>query len=305
MPLTFAETPFRNSSDTTLVHRGGRHGRLCIFIRCGATLPKSIEMTSGCIDATVILSCYQPPSFALDPSWWVTGGGLSKFHAAGKLFEASPELLDFDCFAFVDPDIEIDLHDLVALAHQGLADGCDVFQASVAGESGTWWSYLHQRPGGHRRPVTLVEVMTPLLSRRVVESTYRRFGESISTWGLEYLFWSVARRRGMYVYDRWAMTHREQVDLDDGPFYRHLRSLGVDPHGEKSALRAKYASDRGYRERDLPRWCPAWLKPEWLIGRGLLRRVAVAVGLPASRKGPVPLEPNPAAEPRPDDSGDT
>ena len=274
MPLTFAETPFRNSSDATLVHRGERRGRLCIFIRCGATLPKSIEMTRGRVDATVILSCYQPPSFAVDPSWWVTGGGLSKFHAAGKLFEASPELLDFECFAFVDQDIEIDLHDLVALGHQGLADGCDVFQPSVAGDSGTWWGYLNQRPGGHRRPVTLVEVMTPLLSRRVVESTYRRFGESISTWGLEYLFWSVARRRGMYVYDRWAMTHRDTVDVEGGPFYAYLKSLGVDPFEEKKRLRARYAADRGYIERELPRWCPQRLKPEWLLAGWTRHRIA-------------------------------
>lgn len=231
-------------------------------------------MTSGQIDATIILSLYQPPGFPLESSWWVTGGGLSKFHAAGKLFEANPELLNFDCFAFVDQDIEIDLHDLVALAHQGLADGCDVFQASVAGNAGTWWGVLNQRLGGYRRPVTLVEVMTPLLSRRVVKATYRQFGDSISTWGLEYLFWSAARRRGMYVYDRWAMTHRDTVDVEDGPFYAYLRSLGVDPFEEKERLRSRHASDRGYIEREMPRWCPDRLKPEWLLFGRLRYRVA-------------------------------
>ena len=305
MSLNPVEAPFRNAHDVTLVHRGESRGRLCVFIRCGATLPKSIAISRGSIDATVILSCYLPPSFVCHPSWWITGGGLSKFHAAGKLFESSPELLNFECFAFVDPDIEIDLHDLVALAHQGLADGCDVFQPSIAGGSDAYWGYLNQRPSGHRRPVTFVEVMSPLLSRRVVESTYRRFGESISTWGLEYLFWSVARRRGMYVYDRWAMMHRELVDLYEGPFYRHLRSLGVDPLGEKYALKEKYASDLGYREQDLPRWCPARLKPEWLIGGGLVRRAAAVASLFWGRQRPGPGGPDTATQSLLHDSGDT
>ncbi|WP_296950758.1 hypothetical protein [uncultured Massilia sp.] len=239
---------------------GKTTGRFILFIRCGQKYPLCLKDYADHEDVIVVLSQYQPIDFPIDKNCWLIRGGMSKFDAARLFFADHPDMLDFESFAFFDPDVGIAFPDLVRFLRDGAASGKTLYQAAVARDSSTYWDFLKARNGGGWREVSFVEVMAPIFSKEGLMAVIGGFSDSISTWGLEYHWYAKLKHLSMAVNDRFVMRHDSPVDLADGPFYRYLASLGVDPFVELKTLRTASVGKR-FIECEIPRAIPpAWKK---------------------------------------------
>lgn len=254
-----------NSQTITVQHAGKKTGRFILFIRCGNKYPLCLKYYSDINDVIVVISQYQPIEFSLDANCWIIQGGMSKFDSARLFFARFPEMLEFESFAFFDPDVEINFHHLAELLQEGSTSGKTLYQAAVACNSSTHWKFLKTRNSNTWREVSFVEVMAPVFSRDGLNAVIQGFSDSISTWGLEYHWYSKLKNLSMAVNDRFVMRHDSAVDLVDGPFYRYLASLGIDPFVELKALKTASVSKR-YIECEVPRMIPLTLKKYYVAG---------------------------------------
>ena len=214
---------------------------------------------------------YSPPADA-----WVFHGGLSKFHAAKLIFQAHPELLEARQFAFLDPDIIIDHRCLVALMQRGEAQGRGIYQAAVSHQSSTFWDILYQQPAiSGWQETSFVEVMAPCFSAAALKRCLPRFDASISTWGLDFLWFDLCHDLSMGVYHDLTMTHPTEVDTVDGPFYRYLQSRGIDPHREVRLIRQEMAWL--YYPCNVPAIFAGRLKKPYVYARRLLSLPGLAL----------------------------
>lgn len=252
-----------NASTLAVRQTGKTTGKFLLFIRSGKTLPLCLQHYQAHADIVVVLSLYQEATFTLDSECWITEGGLSKFDAARLFLARYPEMSDFEAYAFFDPDIEIAFSDIHALFRAGCRDGKAIYQPAVSADSHTHWDFLRLRQTGGWREVSFVEVMAPFFSRQALALVLDGFSASISTWGLEYAWYARCKHLSMAVSDRISMQHRSEVDLADGPFYRYLASLGVDPALEMKTLRQASVGKR-FLECEIPRWVPLRLKPHFV-----------------------------------------
>jgi hypothetical protein len=107
----------------------------------------------------------------------------------------------------------------------------------VAHDSSTHWAFLKNQGSTGWREVSFVEVMAPIFSKEGLMAVIGGFSDSISTWGLEYHWYAQLKHLSMAVHDGFVMRHDSPVDLADGPFYRYLATLGIDPFTELKTLR--------------------------------------------------------------------
>ena len=225
-----------------------------------------------------MLSLYQKNDFSIEKDFWVVSGGLSKFDAARLLFLEFPQFMNFEAFAFFDPDVALDFDALNLLFVEGIKEGKGLFQAAVAPGSHTHWHFLYKKKNGWRE-VSFVEVMAPFFSRNALASVIGGFSDSISTWGLEYYWYSKCKKLSMAVYDPVVMRHDTPVDTVDGPFYRYLASMGIDPFHELQTVRSASVG-KYYIECGVPAWVPLWIKKYYVDLNGirfaLRRRLAMS-----------------------------
>lgn len=248
-----------NSKTITVQQVGKKTGKFVLFIRCGSQYPLCLNNYFENDDVLVVLSLYQHNSFQIENDFWVITGGLSKFDSARLFFSLFPEFTQFQAFAFFDPDVAIDFFDINSLFIKGMADNKAIYQAAVAADSHTYWKFLLQGNTHTWREVSFVEVMAPFFSRYALTLVVNNFSDSISTWGLEYLWYSACKKLNMAVYDPIVMRHDAKVDLSDGPFYRYLASMKIDPFLELQKLR-KISVSKYYVECSVPLWVPLYAK---------------------------------------------
>ena len=112
------------------------------------------------------------------------------------------------------------------------------------------WSshYSHavtiRHPSFRARWTDFVEIMAPCFERAFLETCLPTFGETMSGWGLD---WVWPRRPGagtrrIAIVDAVAVTHTRPVG---GPSYAKLRESGITAEGEQRDLLRKYGIDRG------------------------------------------------------------
>jgi hypothetical protein len=206
-----------------------------VFVRAGA---EPIEQTHWNLHAPgrrfdLLASFYAPPRpdcWLLRNADYVTSGGLSKFHAA-KLLLSEPLVARYAGVLFLDDDVET-LFDPGVFADFVHGQGFGLAQASLTTDSFRSHPTTLNHPSCAWRETNFVEVMAPFFSREVLRLAIADFDRSISTWGLDIL-WGVRHAASrMAVIDLFSMRHSRPVDTRDGPFYRYLRGIGVDPAGE-------------------------------------------------------------------------
>jgi hypothetical protein len=94
--------------------------------------------------------------------------------------------------------------------------------------------------GSKLRYTNFVEIMCPVFSARALRQLCGTFGESVSGWGLNWL-WPKLLAGDMWrigILDSVRITHSRPVG--EGTLYSLLSSLGVDPRAEKAALQTKF-----------------------------------------------------------------
>jgi hypothetical protein len=179
-----------NSKLLTVQQIGRISGKFVLFIRCGQEYPLCLRDYKNNENVVVVLSRYQNNNFFVEKEFWLISGGLSKFDSARLFFSKFPEFLNYDAFAFFDPDVEIAFDSVNYLFLKGVRDKKSIFQAALAPGSYTSWKFLYTKKSKGWREVSFVEVMAPFFLRNALVSVIDGFSKSVSTWGLEYDWYS-------------------------------------------------------------------------------------------------------------------
>lgn len=165
----------------------------------------------------------------------------SKATAIRTLLRDAPDLLlRYDHVLFLDDDVAIEGEAIERLFAIVASRGLDLAQPALTAGSECAYAPLKQPLAGSGvRPVTMVEIMMPVVSRRALQSCGEAFSGSISGWGVDGLLSRMVRERFgetiALVADVMA-EHRRGVDTEDGAFYRYLRSHGLEPAQEMARL---------------------------------------------------------------------
>ncbi len=106
---------------------------------------------------------------------------------------ASQDLGDYDYIAEIDHDVMLSVSAINRLLFIGRLHQLDLFQPSLSHDSFISHPHLANRPGFILRETTFVETMTPFFSAIAFALARDSFGESISAWGLDFIWSSRVR----------------------------------------------------------------------------------------------------------------
>ena len=172
----------------------------------------------------------------------------TKFTAMWMLRERFPDLLEqYDHILFLDDDVETSVSDLNRLFALCRKHGLDLAQMTLTSDSSCNWRELFSRAGGTcPRPVSAVEIMMPVFSRRALRMVRSTFGQSISGFGLDLVWGKLVSDDGgrVAVLDDVVAAHRRPVDQSGGAYYSYLRRAGINAKAELWTLLCAYGADR-------------------------------------------------------------
>ena len=191
-----------------------------------------------------MLNYYEIPSIGWDEQAdIVVTGGLSKFTAVKAIHSSAPDLFtDYRAVFFVDDDIMIDFADIDRLFSIFVEAGLELAQPALSHASYHSWVTTLACPSFHLRYTNYVEVMMPVFSRSAFLACVDSFDQCVSGYGLDFA-WPVLLGNPLdriAVIDAVTATHTRPIDLANGPFYRFLRSVGVDPFDEWRKIGERY-----------------------------------------------------------------
>lgn len=235
-----------------------RSGRpFLVFIVPDASAPSSLNAILSkprCFDIAVRF--YGEPGenrALLDHADFVMTGGLSKLHAAALFLEQQDLFETYAGYLFLDGDLEFDAGQLGHFLQIAHAAGLDLAQPSLTRDSHDYWNVVFHQPHFLLRETSFVEVMCPYFSRRALSLVRKTFTRSISTYGLDFVWPRLLPHGRIGVVDAFQVRHRSVVDWETGPFYRYLRTIGVNPKAEEDSILAEHGvrrhqphSHRGY-----------------------------------------------------------
>ena len=151
---------------------------------------------------------------------------------------------DYDYIWLPDDDLMIAQEGVDALFREMAALDLELAQPalSLASFFSHWITLRH--PNFRARYTDFVEVMAPCFRREFLETCLPAFADSVSGWGLDWVFPSLSRdgAYGCAILDSIEMTHTRPIG---GPSYAVLRKLGITAEQECAAVLARYGIDRG------------------------------------------------------------
>lgn len=239
---------FENSSDIQLLRVPRQPRRYLIFIRAGSKPRPSFffdmpERNRGYDLAVNYYAAPHPNDALKDNAEIIFAGGLSKMHAAKKLFGETKLHETYEGVFFLDDDIEI-LFDPDLFFKFCEDNTLDIAQPALTPDCTDAIGLTRQHPGLKFRTTNWVEVMAPFFRHGFLKEMLHSFDMSISGWGLD-LYW------GHHLTDRWTagiideflMRHTQVSNHATGAFYSYLRSIGVDPYKEMRSVLAKIGTN--------------------------------------------------------------
>jgi hypothetical protein len=170
-------------------------------------------------------------------------GGTSKFPSVSQINSVWPGyLLSYDAVWFVDGDISIAFEDVDRMFDIFVARNLWLAQPSLSRASFRDHEICVHRDLFVLRHVSFVEIMAPIFSRAALSRCLPTFGESVSGWGLDFVWPEIIGdpQHRLAIIDAVQMVHTKKTDLVDGPFYRMLSGMGIDPKVEAETVAAKY-----------------------------------------------------------------
>lgn len=165
----------------------------------------------------------------------------SKVTAVRTLLAERPDLLlRYDHVLFLDDDVVLGGADIERLFAIVAARGLDLAQPALTADSYCAYAPL-KRPlaGTGVRPISMVEIMMPVVSRRALETCGAAFSGSVSGWGVDGLLSKMVRERfgeTVALLADVVAEHRRGVDTENGAFYRYLDGHGLEPAQEMALL---------------------------------------------------------------------
>lgn len=142
----------------------------------------------------------------------------------------------YDAVWFPDDDIlaDTDTINRMFLLFSGL--DLDLAQPALTPESYMSHVFLMQEPNVLARYTNFVEVMVPIISRRVLPKLAATFSQSGTGWGLDYLWPALLDNRNVAVLDSTPVTHTRPIG---GDLYKN--NPNINQYQDRKQLLEMYA----------------------------------------------------------------
>jgi hypothetical protein len=167
-----------------------------------------------------------------------------KFYGVHRFFSEHPEALQYDAVMMPDDDLLFDPTQLNLLFELFEQSGADLGQPALTADSHFSHFVTLQSKAFLYRYTNFAEVMTPIMTARMIHKALSSFRETKSAWGLDYLWTKIsqARDHAIVIIDKVPAIHTRPVG-GAGTY----TSLGIDPHEEMHAFleRHKLTQDLG------------------------------------------------------------
>lgn len=216
--------------------------RFLVFVQAGHNFEPPYDVATSSFD---LLVNYYDGSDRLGDAHYVFRQRGTKTTAIRKLLESCPEvLLGYEAVLFLDDDVILMQEEVDALFKVQAAYKLDLLQASVAEDSECFFPVLKQPEAGKGiKLISGVEIMMPIVSRRVLQECGFVFSETISGWGVDTLLSAeVLKRYGKTIALLGDVTaiHERPTDVVENSFYQFLARNGIDPTVEAGNIAIKY-----------------------------------------------------------------
>jgi predicted O-linked N-acetylglucosamine transferase (SPINDLY family) len=188
----------------------------------------------------LMVSYYGPTitTATFDPDFH-TIGGLSKFFAVKALIDSEPGVFsDYQYLMFIDDDLLFHFADIDHFFATAGRFNLSLAQPALTEDSFYSNKITVREKGGGLRYTNFVEVMMPLFSQAAFRICSSTFDKSISSWGLDEVWPYLVgdTHHNIAIVDAYAARHTRPIDLVNGPFYRYLANLGVEPRAERKSV---------------------------------------------------------------------
>jgi hypothetical protein len=172
----------------------------------------------------------------------------TKTTAIRKILEERPEFFErYEAVLFLDDDVEIDRTGVMRLFQTMKKCKLDLAQASLTPNSECYFDIVKHPPKGNTVcALKSVEIMMPVVSRRVLMNLGWVFKEGISGWAVDFLLGAQVRQRfgnKIALIGDVVAKHVRSTDVASGALYRFLRQHGIDPNVEAGYIARKFGID--------------------------------------------------------------
>jgi hypothetical protein len=215
---------------------GARH---LVFVRAGAdSLHPGWIRDEPDRGWDLFASYYGEAPASLLPCEFFCAGGRSKFEHFLTLYREDPQFfLGYDYVWMPDPDLTLIPGSVSALFRVAHELGVALAQPSLDPRSYSTYRLMLRNPDYAFRQTDYVEVMCPLFSRDALRACVDTFDRSISTWGLDLLWYRrMAPGARVGIIDSVCVHHTKRIDSREGAWYRKLRSEGIDASAELRSI---------------------------------------------------------------------
>jgi hypothetical protein len=213
-----------------------------VFIQAGRDHDPHFDHQSAAFD---LLINYYDASTHIGDAQYVFAQKGTKTTAIKKILDLCPEiLLAYEAVLFLDDDIIISQTQIDALFATQAKQQIDLMQASLSEESECYYPILKQPLAGQGlRPISGVEIMMPLISKRALAECGWVFGECVSGWCVDMLLSAEVRKRfGNHIAlcGDVVATHPRATDMANNAFYKFLGAQGIQPRVEAGKIAIKF-----------------------------------------------------------------
>lgn len=175
----------------------------------------------------------------------------TKWPALGAFMENNRELIgQYDFVWLPDDDIDCGSNDIDRMFEVARQEDLSLCQPSLEPDSYFTFPITLTIPVFKLRFTTFVEIMVPCFRRDLLLECVPTMSDTMSGWGLDYVWSTLANASGgrVAIIDAVTVVHTRPVG---GPSYGLLRERGIAPHEEMRATLQKYgihSTDRRVRE---------------------------------------------------------
>jgi hypothetical protein len=137
--------------------------------------------------------------------------GGYKYHNIKRLLESSTIMDDYEYIWFPDWDISFNPNDLNNLFTIAKEYDLDICQPSLSEDSHISWKITQHNPNTKVRLTNFVEVMCPLFKSSFLKEVLWTLNLNYSSWGLDFLWGSLAKENKMGIIDSIVVKHERPV----------------------------------------------------------------------------------------------
>jgi hypothetical protein len=215
-----------------------------LFVQSGRDFIPDFDYTTAIFDTPI--NYYDESARIPDEVDYVFRQRGFKVTTVRKILEVCPDvLLGYESALLLDDDVAIRQDQIETLFLTQEKHRLDLLQASLSEDSSCFFPVLRQPLAGKGlRPISAIEVMMPLISRRALQEFGWVFKEGISGWGVDALLSTEIRRRfgnTVALLSDIVCVHLRAIDTSRGAFYKFLRGHGIEPTVEAGKIALKFS----------------------------------------------------------------